>query len=106
MFAIGELAVLAQENLPITILLVDDGGYGMLRYEQRRLGDEERGVNLVRPDFVSLSNAFGITASTVDSVGEELEGALVKALSSGKPQMVVVRASLMPPRTTSPRWNE
>jgi thiamine pyrophosphate-dependent acetolactate synthase large subunit-like protein len=106
MFAIGELAVLVQENLPITILLVDDGGYGMLRYEQRRVGDEERGVNLVRPDFVSLSDAFGITASTVDSVGEELEGALVKALSSGQPKMVVVRTSLMPPRTTSPRWNE
>ncbi|MFM7062825.1 MAG: thiamine pyrophosphate-binding protein, partial [Actinomycetes bacterium] len=31
MFALGELATYAQESLPITLLVVDDGGYGMLR---------------------------------------------------------------------------
>ncbi len=53
MFAPGELAVLVQEQLPVTVLLVDDGGYGMLRYDQDRHGDEQRGVDLFRPDFVA-----------------------------------------------------
>ena len=34
MMALGELATLVQERLPVTVLVVDDGGYGMLRYDQ------------------------------------------------------------------------
>ena len=34
-FAVGELATLVQEQLPVTVLVVDDGGYGMLRYDQQ-----------------------------------------------------------------------
>ena len=33
-FACGELATLAQEKIPLTAVIVDDGGYGMLRYDQ------------------------------------------------------------------------
>ena len=35
---VGELATLVQERLPVTVLLVDDGGYGMLRFDQQRFG--------------------------------------------------------------------
>src|SRR5919108_4318074 len=38
LFACGELATVAQERLPLTTLIVDDGGYGMLRFDQRRSG--------------------------------------------------------------------
>src|SRR4029079_16973019 len=31
LFAAGELATLEQERLPLTAVIVDDGGYGMLR---------------------------------------------------------------------------
>ncbi len=47
--ALGELATLVQERLPVTVLVVDDGGYGMLRYDQARVGDPEVGVDLVTP---------------------------------------------------------
>ena len=40
-----------------TVLVVDDGGYGMLRYDQVRAGDAEVGVDLVTPDFVALAEA-------------------------------------------------
>ena len=43
LFACGELATVAQERLPITVLLVDDGGYGMLRYDRRGAGARARG---------------------------------------------------------------
>lgn len=106
MFALGELAVLRQENLPVTVLIVDDGGYGMLRYDQRHSGDEEHGVDLVTPDFAALAEAFGIKATTMSSIDGELAKALDEAMSSREPRVLVLRATLTPPRTTSPRWHE
>jgi acetolactate synthase-1/2/3 large subunit len=107
MFAVGELAVLRQEHLPVTVLVVDDGGYGMLRYDQDRAGDEHRGVDLFRPDFAALAAAFGIPATVVVHVeGDRLADVLREALESGGPRMVVLELALTPPRTTSPRWRD
>jgi acetolactate synthase-1/2/3 large subunit len=105
MFAVGELAVLAEHRLPVTVLLVDDGGYGMLRYDQTHVGDEHRGVDLGRPDFVALSEAFGIPAVAVDGVSG-LAPVLDDAVAAGEPRMVVLREALVPPRTMSPRWGD
>jgi thiamine pyrophosphate-dependent acetolactate synthase large subunit-like protein len=104
MYAVGELAVLRQENLPITVLVVDDGGYGMLRYDQDHAADERRGVDLFRPDFVALAHSFGIPAVLVEVA--ELAGALAESLAAAGPRLVVLRAALTPPRTTSPRWHD
>ena len=106
MFAPGELAVLVQERLPVTVLLVDDGGYGMLKFDQDAKGDAHRGVDLFRPDFVALAASFGIEATLVEGVDDSLPTLLTEALKSGEPRMVVLRERLMPPRTTSPRWHE
>ena len=53
LYACGDLATAAQERIPLTAVVVDDGGYGMLRYDQDRRGDPHEGVDLVTPDFVS-----------------------------------------------------
>jgi acetolactate synthase-1/2/3 large subunit len=104
LMALGELATLAQEHLPVTILVVDDGGYGMLRYDQDRLGDPHRGVDLHSPDWSQLGSAFGIPTEIVADLGAPLEQALRRGLASGGPRLVAVPARLTPPRTTSPRW--
>lgn len=105
-FAVGELATLRQESLPITLLVVDDGGYGMLRFDQRGRGGAERGVDLLGPDWVALAGAYEIPASAVESVGEPLAAALQQASERPGPTLVHVPAALYPPRTTSPRWAE
>ncbi len=99
-FALGELATIVQENLPYTLLIVDDGGYGMLRYDQIVMGHPERGVDLVSPDWATLAQAFGLsfTETTVEDLGE--------ALSLKQPGIILVREKLNPPKSTSPRWNE
>lgn len=104
MFAVGELAVLVEQRLPVTLLLVDDGGYGMLRFDQDHSGDEHRGVDLVRPDFLQLAAAFGITATetTLDRLADDLG----EALAVGQPRLVLLNQSLHPPRTISARWSE
>ncbi|HEX7355480.1 MAG TPA: thiamine pyrophosphate-binding protein [Mycobacteriales bacterium] len=104
LFAAGELATVAQERLPLTIVLVDDGGYGMLRYDQKRAGQQLFGTDLVTPDFAALAASFGIGATTVDGFGDAFETALAEHISDTHPSMLVVRAALDPPPTTSPRW--
>jgi thiamine pyrophosphate-dependent acetolactate synthase large subunit-like protein len=103
---LGELATLVQQRLPVTLLVVDDHGYGMLRYDQERSGDPASGVDLVTPDFLGLAAAFGLAATGVRSVQDGLAEALAKGVASGGPNLVHVAARLTPPRTTSPRWHE
>jgi acetolactate synthase-1/2/3 large subunit len=104
MFALGELAVLRQEGLPVTVLVVDDGGYGMLRFDQDRAGDPHRGVELTRPDFAALAASFGLAAAVAGV--DDLAAALEHGLASGGPNLVVTELALTPPPTTSPRWHD
>jgi thiamine pyrophosphate-dependent acetolactate synthase large subunit-like protein len=104
MYACGELATLVQERIPLTVVLVDDGGYGMLRFDQRQSGEEPFGVELATPDFSALAASFGVPASTVEGFGPEFEQALRASIAARAPSMIVVRAALKPPPTTSPRW--
>jgi thiamine pyrophosphate-dependent acetolactate synthase large subunit-like protein len=104
LFACGELATAAQERLPLTVVLVDDGGYGMLRFDQVQAGVPTRGVDLVTPDFVALAGAFGVPAEAVEGFGDAFEAALTKSLETDGPSLVAVRAALTPPVSTSPRW--
>lgn len=105
LFACGELATARQEGLPLTALVVDDGGYGMLRYDQRHAGKETYGVDLATPDFVALARAFGIRATAVDGLAEDFGAELAAHLADPEPTLLVARAALTPPPTTSPRWH-
>ena len=104
MYACGELATVVQECIPLTIVLVDDGGYGMLRFDQQLSGETPFGVDLVTPDFAALAASFGVPADRVEGFGSEFERALGDSIAAGEPRMIVVRATLKPPPTTSPRW--
>jgi thiamine pyrophosphate-dependent acetolactate synthase large subunit-like protein len=104
MYACGELATVVQERIPITIVLVDDGGYGMLRFDQLQAGEAPFGVDLLTPDFAALAASFGLPSTRVDGFGSEFEQALRESVAANEPRMILVRASLKPPPTTSPRW--
>ena len=104
MYACGELATVVEARIPLTIVLVEDGGYGMLRFDQVLAGEEPFGVDLVGPDFAALAASFGVPATTVEGFGPEFERELMRSIASDEPRMLVVRARLKPPPTTSPRW--
>jgi acetolactate synthase-1/2/3 large subunit len=102
LFALGELATVAQERLALTVVVVDDGGYGMLRYGRK--DDPDNGCDLAPVDFVAVAEGFGIAAEHVDGLGDDYGQALGKAVASGEPRLIHAHARLVPPRTTSPRW--
>ena len=99
-FALGELATIVQEKLPYTLLIVDDGGYGMLRYDQQVAAHPERGVDLFSPNWELLAASFGLafTESTIEKLGD--------ALQQDTPGIILIKETLYPPKSTSPRWSE
>jgi acetolactate synthase-1/2/3 large subunit len=104
LYAVGELAAAKQENIPLTAVIVDDGGYGMIRYDQDLHGDPREGVDLANPDFVALAASFGIRADSVDGLGEHFGMALKGHVALREPTLLVARAALGPPPNVSPRW--
>jgi thiamine pyrophosphate-dependent acetolactate synthase large subunit-like protein len=106
LFACGELATMAQEQIPLTAVIVDDGGYGMLRYDQELSGAQTYGVDLHTPDFVAMAEAFGVHAEAVDGLDDAFGEALASHVASDSPSVLVARTPtpLVPPPNTSPNW--
>ena len=106
LFACGELATMAQERIPATVVVVDDGGYGMLRYDQDVGGEERYGVDLHTPDFAALARSFGVRAETVDGLEDDFGEALARHVAEPSPSVLVARTPepLVPPPNTSPNW--
>ncbi|MBZ5525113.1 MAG: thiamine pyrophosphate-binding protein [Acidobacteriia bacterium] len=60
-----ELATLAQYQLPVKILLVNDSAYGVIGFLQRSFFGQTHEVQLKNPDFCALAEAHGISARRV-----------------------------------------
>ena len=106
LYAPGELATVAQERIPLTLVIVDDGGYGMLRYDQDVSGADRYGVDLLTPDFCALAGAFGIRAEHVDGLEDDFGAALAEHVLDPEPSVLVASTPepLIPPPNTSPNW--
>jgi acetolactate synthase-1/2/3 large subunit len=76
----------------VTWLVIDDGGYGILREYLTGAFGHTHATELTRPDFTALAGAFGVPAvmSSVDSLRADL-GA---ALRTPGPRVVVLPAVL------------
>jgi acetolactate synthase-1/2/3 large subunit len=97
-----ELATAVQYDLPIVVLVVDNGMYGTIRMHQERLyPGRVVGTDLVNPDFAAYARAFGAYGETVEETGE-FAGAFERALESGVPAVLTLRIDpdAINPRTT------
>ncbi|MGW6139756.1 thiamine pyrophosphate-binding protein [Streptomyces sp. NPDC055144] len=92
MYSIAELATAKQYNLPVTWLIVDDGGYGILREYMTDAFGEATATELSRPDFVALAESFGVRG--VRTSPETLRDDLAEALAEPGPSVVVLPALL------------
>jgi thiamine pyrophosphate-dependent acetolactate synthase large subunit-like protein len=105
LYAPGELATMAQERIPLTAVIVDDGGYGMLRYDQERSGRPTYGVDLHTPDFAALAQSFGVRAEAVEGLDDTFGEALARHVADPEPSVLVTRTpALVAPPNTSPNW--
>ena len=92
MYSISELATAKQHNVPVTWLIVDDGGYGILREYMVGAFGKATATELARPDFVKLAEAFGVPAVRV--APEDVGDALKAGFAADGPNVVVVETLL------------
>jgi acetolactate synthase-1/2/3 large subunit len=92
LYSIAELATARQHDLDVTWLIVDDGGYGILREYMTDAFGTPAATELTRPDFVALAESFGVPG--VRTSPETLEEDLAKALATPGPSVVVLPAVL------------
>jgi len=88
-----ELATSVLEDLPIVVVIVNNGYLGMVRQWQDMFFDERFShIHLTHhvPDYARLAEAYGAVGFTVESESE-LEGALREALSCGRTAVVDAR---------------
>lgn len=87
---IQELATIAQEKLPIKILLLNNSFLGMVRQWQDLFYEKRySAVNLVNPDFVKIAEGFGLKAERIDQ-RQDLDQALDRMLNSNAPYLLDV----------------
>jgi acetolactate synthase-1/2/3 large subunit len=95
-----ELATAVQYELPIVVLLVNNGMYATIRMHQERVYPRRViGTDLMNPDFPALARAYGASGERVDRT-EDFEAAFERALAAGRPALVELRVD---PERISPR---
>ncbi|MFF5366425.1 thiamine pyrophosphate-binding protein [Streptomyces sp. NPDC013187] len=92
LYSIAELATARQYDLNVTWLIVDDGGYGILREYMHDAFGEATATELTRPDYVALAESFGVPGAR--TTPENLEQDLAKALAAPGPSVVLLPAVL------------
>lgn len=87
---IGELETAVREKVPVVCVVFNDQGLGNERaFQQEHYGGRLYAVDYRNPDFGALARVFGAHGEQVRKPGE-LEGALQRALVSGKPAVIDV----------------
>jgi acetolactate synthase I/II/III large subunit len=83
-----ELATAVQYELPIIVIVVDNGMYGTIRmHQERHYPGRVVGTGLRNPDFAAYARAFGGFGATVERT-EDFAPAFAAAQRSGKPAIL------------------
>ena len=94
-----EFATAVQYDLPIIVVLVDNGMYGTIRmHQEKHYPGRVSATELKNPDFADYARAFGGHGERVETA-EEFGPAYERALASGKPAIL---HCLIDPQTISP----
>jgi acetolactate synthase-1/2/3 large subunit len=95
-YTLHELATLAQYQLPVKVLLVNDCAYGIIGFLQRTMFGREHEVALQNPDFCRVAEAYGVRAERVTTL-DELERRLTGWLDAPGPSLLEWRTQLKSP---------
>ena len=84
-----ELATMVSNNLPIVILLLNNGVLGMVRQWQTLFYEKHYSNTVLgrKTDFVALSKAFGASGAKADTL-DELKAAFEKAFNTDGPFLI------------------
>ncbi|RWN99869.1 thiamine pyrophosphate-binding protein [Mesorhizobium sp.] len=97
-----EFATAVQYDLPIIVVVVNNGIYGTIRmHQEREYPGRVVATDLKNPDFAALARAYGGHGETVEKTAD-FAPAFERARASGKPSIVEIRLdpeAITPTRT-------
>ncbi len=97
----GDFISLTQLNLPVKVVIFNNGLLGFVELEMKAAGFLDFGVDLQNPNFGAMAAAMGVHAARVEDPGE-LRGALQAAFAHPGPALVDVVTNpqelAMPPK--------
>lgn len=90
LMSLGELAVVAERQLPIvTVVLVDDD-LALIDLKQDKMKMRREAVGFRSPDFAAIARGFGIAATPVADLAA-FDAALEAALAAGQPHLIAAQ---------------
>jgi pyruvate dehydrogenase (quinone) len=100
---LGELLTLHQLNLPVKIVVFNNGALAFVELEMKAAGIATYDTDLLDPDFAGIATAAGLLGVRVEVAGD-LEPALEAAFSHDGPALVDVLTARhelsLPPKLT------
>ena len=103
-----EFATAVQYDLPIIVVVVDNGMYGTIRmHQEREYPGRVSATALKNPDFAAYARAFGGFGVTVEKTADFAD-AFAAAQKSGKPAIIHVKVDpeAITPTTTIAKIRE
>ena len=86
-----EFATAVQYDLPIIVIVIDNGMYGTIRmHQERRYPGRVSATSLRNPDFAALARAYGGHGESVLTTAD-FAPAFERAVASGKPSILHVK---------------
>jgi acetolactate synthase-1/2/3 large subunit len=100
MMTCQELATCMQYDLPVIVIVANNGMYGTIRmHQEREYPERVVGTRLTNPDFAKFAESFGGHGETVTST-DAFRPALDRAIASGKPAVIELK---LDPEALTPR---
>ena len=76
-----EMETAVRLKLNLTVLILNDSGYGMIKWKQEAMGHGNYGLDFTNPDFVKYAEAYGANGYRAAKI-EDLATLLQKTLST------------------------
>jgi pyruvate dehydrogenase (quinone) len=98
---LGDLLTAVQENIPIKVVVFENGSLGFVELEMKVEGLLDSYTDLKNPDFAKLAEVIGFRGWRVEA-NEELEAAVIAFLAHPGPALLDVKVNraelVMPPQ--------
>jgi pyruvate dehydrogenase (quinone) len=99
----GEFVTLLQTNLPVKIIVLNNGTLGFVELEMKASGFLDTGCDLKNPNFAEMAQAMGIKGVRIEAP-QDLRSAVREVLRHNGPALLDVvsprQELVMPPTTT------
>jgi pyruvate dehydrogenase (quinone) len=90
----GDFLTLVQHNLPVKVVVFNNGTLGFVQIEQKSTGFLDFGVSLKNPNFAAMAEAVGVRGIRLEDPGD-VEKGIADALARDGPVLVDAVVSRM-----------